>query len=325
MATESTDKRIKLRIARVICETDKIRRYVFESLDATPLPPFTAGANISVFLPNEVVRQYSLCGDPADRSRYEIAVLCEVDGRGGSKEIHRTFIEGGEVFISSPRNLFPLNQDANHNILLAGGIGVTPMIAMLQELESRQASYELHYCTRSIDTTAFLEFLTPRIQNGRVRIYHDGGDPARGLDIDAFLKSNDQDTHLYYCGPSGFMKAVKSASEHWPRKSVHFEYFAASSDENVLVATENSAFKVKIASTGEVFDIPSDSSIVDVLRDNGLPVDTQCEEGYCGSCMTRYLSGEPDHRDSVLDEEDRSQFMLICCSRAKSPCLVLDY
>lgn len=318
-----TKTTLMLRVEQIAYEGEGILRYVLVDPDGAELPPYEAGAHIDVHLGDGRVRQYSLCGDPADTARYEVAVLKDTEGRGGSKRMHEKVRAGDFLPISAPRNHFPLADDAEHHVLLAGGIGVTPMIAMLHELERRGASYELHYCTRGQEVTAFRKTLAARQESGTVHIYYDGGDPSQGLDIACLLSAPAPGTHVYYCGPSGFMEAVKAATAEWPKEAVHFEYFSAPVESRADEAP-NEAFQIKLSGTGEVFDVPADQSIVSVLRDNGYPVDTSCEDGYCGTCLTRVVEGDPEHRDVVLDDADRKQFMLICCSRSRSPMLVLD-
>lgn len=314
---------LNVRVRSVIYETDDILRFELTALDGGELPAFTAGAHIDVHVADGLTRQYSLCGDPADRRSYQIAVLNERQGRGGSKAVHETFRAGAVVTISTPRNHFPLVGGAKRHLLLAGGIGVTPMIAMIHALEAGGDDWEMHYCTRGPEKTAFIDRLKPLIAAGKVRLHHDGGDPKKGLDIATALAKTGSGTHLYYCGPGGFMSAVAAASQHWPAGTVHFEYFAAPADKPTETR-ENKPFQVRVKSTGATLDIPADKSIVAVLRENGHYVDTSCEDGYCGTCLTRYLSGEPEHRDSVLDEDDRGKYVLICCARAKSAVLELD-
>lgn len=313
---------IDVRVRSVIYETDDILRFELVALDGGELPAFTAGAHVDVHVADGVIRQYSLCGDPANRNSYQIAVLNERQGRGGSKALHDTFHPGKVVTISAPRNHFPLVGGTRRHLLLAGGIGVTPMIAMIHALEADGAEWEMHYCTRAPEKTAFVDRLKPLIARGNVHLHHDGGDPKRGLDIAATLADAGV-AHLYYCGPGGFMSAVAAASRHWPDGTVHFEYFAAPADK-AAETRENKPFQVRVKSTGATLDVPADKSIVAVLRENGHYVDTSCEDGYCGTCLTRYLSGEPEHRDSVLDEDDRRKYVLICCARAKSAVLELD-
>lgn len=320
---DNTKSRLAARVRAVIYETDDILRFELVDPQGGALPAFTAGAHIDVHVADGLLRQYSLCSDPADRGRYQIAVLNERQGRGGSKALHETFRAGAVVTISAPRNHFPIAESAKRHVLLAGGIGVTPMIAMIHALEAKGADWEMHYCTRAPEKTAFLDHLKPFVASGNVHLHHDGGDPKKGLDIAAALKDAPAGTHLYYCGPGGFMKAVAAASQHWPKGTVHFEYFSAPADKPAG-DRENKPFQVTVKSTGETLDVPADKSIVDVLREHGHYVDTSCEDGFCGTCLTRYVEGEPEHRDSVLDESDRQKYVLICCARAKSDRLVLD-
>lgn len=323
-ALTDANLRFRVRVISTKYEAKGITVFEMASLDGTPLPPFSAGSHIDVWIAGNECRQYSLCGASAERDTYKIGVLREDDGTGGSVWVHENLRAGEIIEISPPRNLFPLSDTADAHLLLAGGIGVTPLIAMIHELEAKGAPYDLHFCARSAEQTPFMDFLGPRIAAGHVHIYLDNGNPAAGLDIAALLKEQPSGTNLYYCGPAGFMAAAKDGSAHWAKGAVHFEYFSApasdaSADENVDVP-----FQVKLKDTEEVFDVPADRTIVEVLRENGVHVDTQCEDGFCATCMTRYVSGEPDHRDSVLDEDDRAQFVLICCARSKTPLLELD-
>lgn len=318
------DERFRVRVVHIDHEATDIASFDLANIDGSPLPAFTAGAHIDVWISNDDCRQYSLCGSPSDTSVYKIGVLREEDGQGGSVWVHENLKIGQTVEISTPRNMFPLSDDAEFHLLLAGGIGVTPLISMIHELEAKDARYELHFCTRSADKTPFMAFLSPRIQAGHAHLYHDGGNPAAGLDILTLLKEQPADAHLYYCGPAGFMGAAKGASSHWAKGTVHFEYFSSPDDDVADEGQTDQPFQVKLKETGEIFDVPADQTIVEVLRENGIHVDTQCEDGFCATCMTRYVSGEPEHRDSVLDEDDRLQFVLICCARSKTPILELD-
>jgi vanillate O-demethylase ferredoxin subunit len=314
--------RLTVRVRSIRYEAEGINAYELVHPDGAALPAFAAGAHIDVHLKKGLIRQYSLCNDPVERHRYRIAVLNEPDGRGGSRAMHREVRAGDLLTISKPRNNFPLASAARRHLLLAGGIGITPMLAMLFELRRGGVPFTLHYCTRSPARTAFLEELAPFLATGTVALHHDGGDPRNGLDLAETLKAYEPGTHLYYCGPPGFMAAVKVASAHWPKGSVHREYFTPSDD--TTRRSGGAAFKVKLVSSGAIFDVPADQTIVEVLRRNGVEIETSCEDGYCGTCMTRYLEGEPEHRDTVLDEEDRREYALICCARSKTPLLVLD-
>jgi ferredoxin-NADP reductase len=260
-------------------------------------------------------------------------VLKDPASRGGSVAIFEKVHPGRLITISVPRNHFPLADGARRHLLLAGGIGITPMMAMLAQLERDGAAYVLHYCTRAPERTAFRDLLARHCAAGRVQHHHDGGDPRNGLDIAALLRERADGTHLYYCGPSGFMAAVETACAHWPKDSVHFEYFtppaptapiAAAGTAVAAAADIPVGFQVRIRSSGALYDVPGDKSIVEVLREHGMEVDTSCESGLCGTCRTRYLDGEPEHHDYVLDDEERDEYVMICCARSKSPVLVLD-
>lgn len=316
-------ERLRVRVNAVTREAEDIRSFELVAAGGEALPAFTAGAHVDVHIRDGLLRQYSLCNDPRERHRYLIAVLQEADGRGGSLAMHGEVGPGDRLTISAPRNNFPLaGPEANFHLLLAGGIGVTPMMAMVAELEARSAPFRLHYCTRAPEKTAFRARLRPLVEAGKVVLHHDGGDPARGLDIAATLRGFEPGMHCYFCGPAGFMSAARAAVGHWPSHAVHYEYFTAvESDE---APAENRPFEIVIKSSGEVIEVPADQTIVEVLHAKGIYVETSCEEGICATCLTRYLEGEPEHRDSVLDDTERAEWMTICCSRAKSRRLVLD-
>ncbi|MDA0952132.1 MAG: PDR/VanB family oxidoreductase [Proteobacteria bacterium] len=315
--------KLTVKVNKITQEAEDIRSFELVDPAGKLLPMFTAGGHIDIELPNGLPRQYSISNDPRDVDRYVIAVLREVAGRGGSAYLHDSVKEGDLLTIGTPRNNFPLHEGAKHHILLAGGIGMTPMLAMARELATRGESFEMHYCTRTPEKTAFMKEIQDSAFADKVKFHHDNGNPAQGLDIAALLKDVREATHVYYCGPTGFMHACEQASAHWQRGTVHCEYFSV--DASVTHGADE-AFQIKIASTGQVFDVPADKSIVDVLRSNGFDVETMCEEGICGTCATVMLEGEADHRDFVLDDEEkaRGEFIMVCCSRAKSPMLTLD-
>jgi len=212
-----------LRIRSITYLATRINGYEFVDPDGNDLPPFTAGAHISVRLWEEIVRDFSLWNDPAERKRYCIAVLRE--GRA-SFQLHEEVRVGNLVAASMPRNNFPLADDAERHLLIAGGIGITPIMSMIAELRRRRAEFHLYYCTRSPEETAFLDDLAVLAAQGRVQFHHDGGNPANGLDLVAALRDCRPGTHLYYCGPAGMMAAAAAASAHWPIGTVHFEFFA---------------------------------------------------------------------------------------------------
>jgi ferredoxin-NADP reductase len=220
-----------------------------------------------------------------------------------------------------PRNNFPLESATERQLLIAGGIGIAPIMSMIAELQRRRADFQLHYCTRSVGRTAFRDDLALIAADGRVHFHYDGGDPARGLDIGALLRDPQRGTHLYYCGPAGLMTAAAEAAKGWPAGTVHYEYFTAPPAASVV---EEKPFRVRLAKRGVEYEIPVGQTITGVLRRHGITVPTSCELGYCGACVTPYLRGEPDHRDQVLREYGRGRFVLICCARSKTPVLDLD-
>ena len=329
--------RLQVRVRSVTSEGQNINAYEVVDSTGQALPAFEPGSHIDVNLPDESlgIRQYSLCGDPEDRSRYLFAVQREAEGRGGSKAMFEHVRVGSSLTISHPRNKFALRPEARRHLLLAGGIGITPMMAMICHLQRTGADFTLHYCTRSPARTAFTGRLKPLVDKGQAFIHWDGGDPSKGLDIKSALREYQAGTHLYYCGPPGFMTAVAAASAHWPSGTAHREFFTPSANDPGIAAAPASessdvegslgaVFKVKLSSTGQTFDIPGDKTILQVLREHGIEVETACELGVCGTCRTRYLEGEADHRDFVLELEEQEKELTVCCSRSKSPLLVLD-
>lgn len=297
----------------------------FELVDpaGNELPPFAAGAHIDVHLPGGFIRQYSLCNSPNERHRYVVGVLKTPNSRGGSVSLHTNVRAGDLLQISAPRNNFPLAKQAERHLLIAGGIGVTPMIAMLEHFEATGSEYILYYCGESPERTAFRERLASLLGK-RVIIHYDGGDPAKRLDIRELLLHHEPGTHLYCCGPGGLMAGVKAAAEHWPEGSVHFEHFAAPVQPESASTSNDGEFQITLARSGRTLAVPSDKSISQALRDAGVACETSCEAGICGTCRTRYIDGEVDHRDFILGDDEKQDHLLICCSRAKSTNLVLD-
>lgn len=324
-----------LRVRQITYQANGINSYELVHPDGEELPPFAAGAHIDFHFRDGSVRQYSLCNDPIERHRYVIGVLKEVNGTGGSLALHERLHVQRLVSVGQPRNNFPLAEEAGRHLLLAGGIGITPMMSMVHVLERTGADYELHYCSRGPEVTAFREELAPPAAKGRVSFHFDGGVPANGLDIARLLDNPRAGAHLYYCGPPGFMGACARAASNWPAGSVHCEHFsAAASPKQFLSNAEMEAagdaalsglgFQIKIASSGAVFIVPNDKSIVQVLGEHGIEVRTSCQAGLCASCKVRYVAGEVEHRDMVLSDEEHEEYLTACVSRAKSSMLVLD-
>lgn len=317
---------LELRVRSITNEAVGINTYELVHPTGEQLPPFTAGCHIDVHIPGNFVRQYSLCNDPGERHRYVIGVLNVIGGRGGSTALHASVRAGDSVQVSVPRNNFSIVEGATRHLMIAGGIGITPMMSMIERLQAMGAQHMLHYCTRSPERTAFLDRLAPRVEAGTTVHHFDYGDPANGLSLAALLHTREEGTHLYYCGPAGLMEAVAKASAHWPAGTVHCEYFAAPpiswprNDETDV----NGEFEVRIASTGQTLPVSADKSILQTLREAGLECASSCEAGVCGSCRTRYLEGTPAHNDFVLDEKEREEYLMVCCSRSNSQLLVLD-
>jgi vanillate monooxygenase ferredoxin subunit len=312
-----------VRIAAKVAEARDICSFTLVSPDGEMLPPFSAGSHIDVHLADGTVRQYSLCNSPAERHQYQIAVLLDPNSRGGSTAMHALTV-GKLIEISDPKNHFPLTHDARHSVLLAGGIGVTPILCMAERLASINASFEFHYCSRSVERTAF----PGRIRNSsfaeRVQIHYDDGPHEQKLDLRATLAASQGGTHLYVCGPTGFMDWVLESARTagWPEDRLHREYFAALP----IDTSSDGSFEVQIASTGAVIRVEPDQTVLAALTSHGVEIPTSCEQGVCGACLTRILDGEADHRDLFLtpDEQARGDQFTPCCSRAKSARLVLD-
>lgn len=317
---------LSLAVRQIRFEASGINSYELVDPEGGALPPFTAGAHIDIHLPNGIVRQYSLCNSPMERHRYVIAVLRDEKGRGGSKALHDLVRVQDIVTVSQPRNNFKLVPEAKKVLLLAGGIGMTPLKSMAHALEAAGVPFELHYCARNAGCVAFREQLDAAWEHGKLHFHFDHGDPAQGLDIKELLSEAAQDTHVFYCGPSGFMQACAQAASHWPAGTVHFEHFKAPEPPpgEAEDATAPGSFMVKIASTGAMLEVPADRSITEVLEQAGVQVETSCQAGLCATCKIRYLEGEVDHRDFILSDEEQGQWLTACVSRATGGVLVLD-
>ena len=312
-----------LRIRSITYLADGILGFELTDPAGRDLPRFTAGAHVAVRVKDGLLRDYSLYNDPMERRHYCIAVLRERDG-AGSNYLHEEARVGDAVEVSWPRNHFPLVENAERHWLIAGGIGITPIMAMLAELKRRRADFHLYYCARAPEKAAFRDDLFLLAAQGRATFHYDGGDPAQGLDIAALLREAPPGTHLYYCGPSGLMSAVAAAAAHWPPRTVHCEYFKGPEAALPEMVGEDRPFRVRLARSGGEYEVGAEESIAHALRRQGVKVNTSCELGYCGTCLTRYLAGEPDHRDQILNPADRRRYLLTCCARAKGELLELD-
>ena len=294
-----------------------------KSAKADQLPPFTAGSHVDVHLPGGLVRQYSLCNSPRERDRYVLGVLKEVVSRGGSWAMH-DLVVGETLQVSEPRNLFGLRDEAEHTVLLAGGIGVTPLLCMAKELAARGASFEMHYCTRSIANTAFRDEIATSSIAPHVRFHHDDGASGQQMSFPAVFASPALRVHVYVCGPTGFIDAaLTSAQAHgWSPAQLHREYFTAP----VEPSHDGGSFQVRILKTGQCIQIPENVTVMQALFEHGIEVPVSCEQGICGTCITRVVEGIPDHRDICMTDEEhaRNDQFTPCCSRSRSPVLVID-
>jgi phthalate 4,5-dioxygenase reductase subunit len=284
------------------------------------LPPFSAGAHVAVTTPSGAVREYSLCNSPSERHRYVIAVKRDAQGRGGSISMVDQITQGDTLEVLPPENYFPLDKQAHQFLFVAGGIGITPILSMIRDLQRESRDFKLIYCTRAPEMTAFHEELSAPELVGKVVFHHDHGDRARSLDFSKLLAERPEGAHLYCCGPGPLMHAVRDNSRHWPQSSVHFEDFGSTVKAE---PTGEKRFVVRLARKNMTVEVPPGVSILDALRAQGVEVPSSCESGTCGACRTTLLAGDPEHRDFILDEDERGEIM-ICISRAKSEELVLD-
>lgn len=310
-------------LCTVVARTDLADNVVGLTLAAQhgePLAGWTAGAHVDLLLPEQQVRQYSLCGDPEDRLHYQVAVLREPAGRGGSRWIHDHLQVGDTLPVGTPRNHFAL-VPAPRYLFVAGGIGITPILPMIAAAERAGAQWQLHYGGRSRASMAFTETLARH--GDRVRLWPQ--DHTGLIDLPAILRSPDADTAIYCCGPEPLLQAIKDTCNRqgWPVGALHVEHFAA---QQPTGAAQDQAFEIELQRSGQTLTVPADRSILQVLMDAGIHVDQSCSAGVCGTCETRVLAGEPDHRDSVLSDSDRQtcNTMMVCVSRARSARLVLD-
>lgn len=308
---------IRVKVSRIKTEAQDIKSFELIPLDAPALPRFTAGSHIDVSLPNGFVRQYSLCSSPEETHRYLIAVLLESGSSGGSTTLHDQVEESAELDISNPRNHFKLREAARKSWLFAGGIGITPILAMAERLHSLGTDFELHYCGRSLERMAFRDYLGNTPYADRVHIHADDQPDEQKLKTAHVLSQPRPDNHLYVCGPSGFMEHIISTAEaqYWQKDRIHREYFKVSTD----TSESGEVFRVRLNSSGQEVEIAVGQSVTEALAEVGVDIPVSCEQGVCGTCLTRVLDGEIDHRDMFLSEEEqeRGDRFTPCCSRGR--------
>ncbi len=293
----------------------------FESATSTTLPKVEAGAHIDVHLPNGMVRQYSLCQNPNDEGKFRLGILRDPESRGGSISAFDEIKDGMQIQVSEPKNLFPLLK-AKHSVLIGGGIGITPLITMAYQLAHEGESFELHYCGASPEKCAFVD----EIKNGELAKHTTFHFKSEGASHRAFfesaIKDIDLESHIYTCGPVGFMDwVINLATTHdFPEQQIHKEYFQVETD------TSGDSFEVVAERSGKIIMVEAGETILQALAKEGIDIEMSCEQGVCGTCMCDVIEGEPDHRDVYFTDEEKAsnEQILVCCSRSKTPRLVLD-
>ena len=296
--------------------------YTFQRADGGKLAPYKPGAHIDLHLPNGLVRQFSLVAPNADPDSYVVGVKRDAASRGGSRYIIDEMRVGDQIKISAPRNNFPLVENAEHVVLIAGGIGITPIWCMAQQLIALKRPWTLYYSCRSREDMAFLEALQA-LDPHAAHLHFDDEAEGKFLNLAAIVAAAPANAHLYCCGPNPMLKAFEAAAAGQPRAQVHVEYFTPKDE---AAATHIGGFWVELARSGEEYFIPEGKKVLEVLFDAGVDVDYSCELGICGACETRVISGIPEHHDSVLSEEEQAtnEKVMICCCGCKTERLVLD-
>lgn len=319
---DTTRRWRRVRVRRRAAVADNTIALDLESMDGEPLPAFEAGAHIDLRTSSGLIRQYSLCGDPKVRGSYRLGILLDPKSRGGSIAVHQEVLDGGIVEVSAPRNHFPLVTAATESLLFAGGIGITPLMAMAYSLTDGGSAFTLHYCVRERSRAAFHEELAEGLLADHVRFHFDDGPPEQRLDVAGAFGSPLPGRHIYVCGPAGFIDFIteEARCRGWPDAQVHSERFDADVDK------AGDSFEFVASRSGRSFVIPGDKTIAEVLLAAGVDVSVACEQGICGTCLSDVLEGIPDHRDLVQSDEEKGENarIALCCSRSLSARLVVD-
>jgi vanillate monooxygenase ferredoxin subunit len=315
---------LELKIRKKKMEALDVCSFELVSQDGSDLPTFSAGAHIDVFLPNGLIRQYSLYGNPQDKKVYKIAVLKEPQSRGGSQALHEFLQEGDLLKVSAPRNHFALSGSAKRSLLLAGGIGITPILSMAESLSNSGAEFELHYSAKTPEQAAFLNYIRGSCFSSVAHCYFSKHAGSQALDIQKVLSQVDSSCHVYICGPKGFIDVALEVARKsgWSADQIHYELFGA----EIIKSDGDQVFDVKLASSGRIISVATDQTVVEALAKAGVDILVSCEQGVCGTCITGVIEGIPDHKDSYFTAEEHAlnnQFTP-CCSRSKTPLLVLD-
>lgn len=314
---------MQVRIKRISFEAESINSFELVAPAGGDLVAFTAGSHIDLYLSNGMIRSYSLVNDPSERSRYVIAVNKDAASRGGSRFVHETLRAGDLITISHPRNNFVLQENTTHSIMIAGGIGITPLLSMIRRLKALGRSWELFYAARTRVAAAFLDELSGLRRDVQEELHLNFDQEPTGsmLDLAAIVRNAPGDAHLYCCGPVPMLEAFEAATRDRPAEQVHVEYFKAREKP----AAEG-GFEVKLARSNRIIKVGAGKTILNALLDAGIAVNYACTEGVCGTCETRVIEGIPDHRDLFLGkaEQAANKTIMICCSGSKSDALVLD-
>ena len=313
---------MNLKLARVADEAEGVVSLELVSPSGSKLPAFTAGSHIDLHISKGCIRQYSLCNDPGETHRYVVGVLREPKSRGGSQAIHERFREGDTVQVGIPRNNFPLIDDAKHTILIGGGIGITPILSMAWRLTALNASFELHYCTRSLARTPFKSLIKSAPFSGRIVLHLDDGSDEQRFRCETVIAGPSSGLHLYACGPSAFMDYVVEGAKlrGLTEGQIHIERFSGS------ISSSGEEFSVRAVRSGQTVQVAPDMTIAQALLAAGVDVPLSCEQGVCGTCLTSVIEGIPEHRDVYQSdcEKATNKQIAICCSRARTSMLVLD-
>ncbi|MCK1394528.1 PDR/VanB family oxidoreductase [Bradyrhizobium sp. 1] len=318
-----TERVIPVRVKRITYEAERINSYELVPPSGGELDPFTAGSHIDLHLPDKMIRSYSLLNDQRERNRYVIAVNKDAASRGGSSFLHDHVGVGDVLTVSAPKNNFPLREDAATSVLIAGGIGITPLLSMIRRLECLGRPWDLFYAVRTRAAAAFLDDIGSLRPNVHLNLHVDVDDERSGrmFDVASIVKQAPAQAHLYCCGPAPMLEAFEAAAADRPEGCVHVEYFQA----REAPALEG-GFEVKLARSDRTVAVEAGKTILESLLEAGISPNYACSEGVCGTCETRVLEGTPDHRDQYLSEEEQAsnKTIMICCSGSRTRTLVLD-
>lgn len=312
---------LDLRVSALRCEARDVLWIELRRADGEALPAFTAGSHLEVHLPRQQIRHYSLCNDPRETHRYCIGVGLSRDSRGGSKYLHERLKVGQALKVSAPRNHFPLDPTAGEAVFIAGGIGITPILSMIHACSAARRPWRLFYCARNRARAAFYEDLLT-IDRDAIRFHFDDEQQDRWFDVSAALSTIAADAHVYTCGPEPLMRAVEAAGANRPAGLLHFEWFSG----REIDARRDRPFTVRLARSARDIHVAADRSLLEALEDSGNGIPYSCRAGLCATCRVAVLAGECEHRDTVLNAEERAsnQSILACVSRAKGDRLELD-